>query len=44
MFINQRSTLSLGYVTPLAGPHPYNYEMQLLFNGYYGSLVPPFLR
>ncbi len=42
--LNHRSTLSLGVCAPVAQPHPYNYELQILFNTFVGSWVAPLFQ
>jgi hypothetical protein len=51
MLLGQRSLFSVGFVEPVTGPRPFNYEVLLQFNYFFGgsrrrppiSTTPPFL-
>ncbi|HEX4129536.1 MAG TPA: hypothetical protein VHZ24_05795 [Pirellulales bacterium] len=44
LVLNQRSTISLAGVAPCNMPHAFNYELQLLWNTYFGPGLPPMFR
>jgi len=40
--LNETSTLTFGFVTPMAGPNPFNYELQLRLQVFGGGAAGPF--
>ncbi|HWA96895.1 MAG TPA: hypothetical protein VG713_00315, partial [Pirellulales bacterium] len=42
--LNQRSTVSVAAVAPTTNPKSFNYELQLLWNTYFGPGLPPMFR